>query len=72
MVDEPCYVFNLHISEVLLMEWIDEMKTAMKVMKEACRKASLNDCKRCPFDSYCDLMTKDDLREIPEGWKIDD
>ena len=54
------------------MEWIDEMKTAMKMMKEACRKASLNDCKRCPFDSYCDLMTKDDLREIPEGWKIDD
>lgn len=41
MVDEPCYVLNLHISEVLLMEWIDQMKMAMETLIDACNKIGI-------------------------------
>ena len=54
------------------MEWIDEMKIAMKLIKDACGKNnSTGDCSNCPFEKYCDLIVScGDY--IPRMWKIED
>lgn len=39
------------------MTWIDEMKEAMKMMKNACAKnSSWDECENCPFDIHCTNM----------------
>ncbi len=55
------------------MEWVEEMKIAMKLMKDACSKnESWTKCnEECPFDCYCDLLLKNDLMYCPEEWEID-
>ena len=53
------------------MEWVEEMKTAMKMMKNACRKNELwYKCEDCPFDEYCDLFV-DSGSYIPQLWEIE-
>ena len=54
------------------MEWVEEMKTAMKMMKDACSKnKSWTKCNECPFDFYCDLLLENNLKHCPEEWDID-
>ena len=72
MVDEPCYVLNLYISEVLLMEWIDQMKMAMETLIDACnRNRYWDDCSKCPFDDYCTVLERHGMG-VPDEWKIED
>ena len=54
------------------MEWVEEMKTAMKMMKSACNKNDMwLKCKNCPFDKYCDVL-EDHGMLVPEAWDIED
>lgn len=53
------------------MDWIDEMKEAMKMMKNACRKNELwSECEDCPFDDYRDTLLDNGLF-IPQLWEIE-
>lgn len=57
---------------VLSMEWVEEVKTAMKMMKSACSKNNTwLKCKNCPFDAYCDVL-EDHGMLVPEEWDIED
>jgi hypothetical protein len=50
------------------MEWIEQMKEAMRAISDACYKNhNLNDCDLCPFNLYCDAI-KDMGYGIPEAW----
>lgn len=49
------------------MTWVDEMKEAMKMMKNACAKNnSWNECEDCPFDIYCTYMMDGAIKNIKE------
>ena len=51
------------------MEWVEEMKTAMKMMKSACSKSNLFvNCDKCPFGLYCDVLGDEGMR-LPSEWK---
>ena len=46
------------------MYWIDKMKMAMELMKEACKER--DNCCACPFTRYCDLLENNDHYGEPE------
>lgn len=49
------------------MDWKEEMKMAMLMMKSACQKnPSLYGCWDCPFYDYCD-----DCLYAPEDWNLE-
>ena len=51
------------------MEWVEEMKTAMKMMKSACSKSNIFvNCDKCPFGLYCDVLDDEGMR-LPYEWK---
>lgn len=54
------------------MEWVDEIKIAMMMLKNACNKNNTwLKCKNRPFYKYCvDLNDHDML--VPEEWDIKD
>lgn len=40
------------------MDWKEQMKEAMKMMKDACSKNNdWSQCEECPFDAYCDYLS---------------
>lgn len=53
------------------MDWKEEMRMGMKLIKDACSKVDDKDweelCAVCPFRDYCTMGT-----EIPVSWKYDD
>lgn len=58
------------------MNWIDKMKMAMELMKEACKNRT--NCCICPFTRYCDLLENNDYygklewaEMLPFNFKID-
>lgn len=57
-------------------DWKDEMKKAMKVIKEACEEACednapWDNCYHCPFLACCNAMGHEGLR-APDGWEIEE
>ena len=57
------------------MDWIEEMKAGMRMIKSACKKnGSLNNCKSCPFTNYCDACV--DFLGWPTGepsaWNLEE
>lgn len=51
------------------MEWVEEMKTAIKMMKSACSKSNpFVNCDKCPFDLYCNILDIEGAR-LPYEWK---
>ena len=39
------------------MDWIEEMREAMKMMNKACQKnTAWADCSLCPFTEMCDIL----------------
>ena len=72
MVDEPCHGLILHIGEVLLMSWIEEVNVAMKLLKDACKRNEMwSECGKCPFDAYCTVLEVHEMG-TPDEWKIED
>ena len=54
------------------MEWIDEIKKAMAMLKNGCSKNDMwINCKDCPFDEYCGVL-EDHGMPLPEEWDIED
>ena len=53
------------------MSWVDKMRQGMALMKEACSEnPGWNDCSKCPFDEYCDILMQSSVgRVIPENWE---
>ena len=54
------------------MYWIEKMKKAMELMKEACKERT--NCADCPFEKYCDLLEGEDWDDemLPFNFKIND
>ena len=53
------------------MEWADEIKKAMMMLKNACNKNDMwLKCKDCPFDAYCDVLDDHGML-VPEEWDIE-
>lgn len=49
------------------MEWIEQMKEAMRAISDACyANKEFSDCKKCPFGAYCDAINTH--YDIPEAW----
>ena len=54
------------------MEWIDEIKKAMTMLKNGCNKNIYwADCSKCPFDDYCTVLEVHGIG-TPDEWKIED
>lgn len=50
------------------MEWIEQMKEAMRAVSDACYKNnSFENCGLCPFKDYCKAITRVGY-DIPEAW----
>lgn len=58
------------------MNWVEEMRAGMQMMKKACKKnKEWTECKKCPFDEICTALMKkatDDGYDYdsytPENW----
>ena len=54
------------------MEWIDEIKKAMAMLKNGCSKNDMwTKCEDCPFSEYCEVL-EFHYMPIPEEWDIED
>lgn len=54
------------------MEWIDEIKKAMAMLKNGCSKNDMwTKCEDCPFGEYCEVL-EFHYMPIPEEWDIED
>ena len=54
------------------MEWIDEIKKAMAMLKNGCSKNDMwAKCEDCPFGEYCEALELHYM-PIPEEWDIED
>lgn len=57
------------------MNWIEEMKAGMQMIKSACKKnESWNDCQFCPFTDYCDACLDyfGYLEGEPSKWDLEE
>ena len=54
------------------MYWIEKMKNAMKLMKEACKERT--NCADCLFEKYCDLLEGEEYNSdmLPYNFKFDE
>ena len=53
------------------MDWIDEMKEAIEILKTACDKNEIwGACVECPFDKYCTVLENEGMG-IPSELEID-
>lgn len=53
------------------MDWKEEMKAGMQMIKSACRKnENCIDCDYCPFFNYCNRIF--DEYDIPSEWDLEE
>ena len=53
------------------MDWIEQMKEAMMMVKTACaQNTQWADCDVCPFREQCDAFEQNGMIDIPAAWKI--